>query len=98
MLKYALVFFFPEAAAKVVFISSAFALSMFTLQDAEHRVEVLVDKSAEPEKVVGPYIYHNAYHVSGTFSKYVTYVISLNHKHHEGRLLLSSMIDVAAGA
>lgn len=52
-----LCFSFQSQLLKVVFISSAFALSMFTLQDAEHRVEVLVDKSAEPEKVVSPCIY-----------------------------------------
>lgn len=67
LLKYALVFFFPESAAKSVY-TSAFALSMFTLQDAEHRVEVLVDKSAEPESSEPLHIpLHNAYHVSGTF-------------------------------
>lgn len=52
-----LCFSFQSQLLKVVFISSAFALSMFTLQDAEHSVEVLVDKSAEPEKVVSPCIY-----------------------------------------
>lgn len=64
-----LCFSFHSQLLKVVFISSAFALCMFTLQDAEHRVEVLVDKSAEPENSSEHLhiLLHNTYHVPGTF-------------------------------
>ena len=66
-----LCFAFHGQLLKDVFISSAFVLSIFTLQDAEHRVEVIVDKSAEPEQNNGSehlYIHlYNAYHVPGTF-------------------------------
>lgn len=62
-----LCFPFDSQLLKIVFISSAFALGIFTLQDAEHRIEVIVDKSVEPEHNNSSEHLHNAYHVPGTF-------------------------------
>lgn len=42
-------------------------LSIFTLQDAEHGIEVIVDKSVEPEHSKRSKHLDNAYHVPGTF-------------------------------
>ena len=58
---------FHSQLLKVVFISFAFVLSIFTLQDAEHGIEVIVDKSVEPEHSKRSKHLDNAYHVPGTF-------------------------------
>lgn len=60
-------FLFHSQLLKVVFISSTFALGIFTLQDGEHRIEMTVDKSIAPEHNNSSEHLHNAYHVPGTF-------------------------------
>lgn len=62
-----LCFPFHSQLLKVVFISSTFVPSVFTLQDAEHRIEMTVDKSIEPEHNNSSEHLYNAYHVPGTF-------------------------------
>lgn len=62
-----LCFPFHGQLLKVVFISSTFTLGIFTLQDAEHRIEVIVDRSTEPEHNNSSEHLYNAYPVPGAF-------------------------------
>lgn len=62
-----LCFLFHSQLLKVVFISSILTLGIFILSDAEHKIEVIVNKPVEPEHNNSSEHLYNAYHVPGTF-------------------------------